>query len=75
MPKARFADYKAEASLWITLNPAIYYPDYLPEALDFYTPVLVNFGTLIKTSESSEALFRAIISLTSGWSPNRQASR
>ncbi len=63
----RFASYKAEASLWITLDTAVYYPDYLPEALDFYTPVIVNFGMLVKSSESSEALFRRIVGLKGEW--------
>ncbi len=62
-----FADYKPEASLWITLNTPIYYPDYLAEALDYYAPVLARFGALVAASESSEALLRAINNEQAGW--------
>lgn len=64
MPTSKtFADYKATAHLWLTLAETNYYPDYLPEAVAYFTPILVHFGILIKTSESSETLFRTIVTL------------
>jgi hypothetical protein len=60
-----FADYKEEGSLWITLAKGLYYPDYLEDATKLYTPYLEIFGQLVKTSSSSEQLFREITSLRS----------
>ncbi len=62
-----FADYKAEAHNWITLATGAYYPDILPNACELYTPVLVLFGQLLKSSESSERLFQQINEVTDGW--------
>lgn len=55
-----FGDYKAEAHNWITLSTGEFYPDILPRACELYKPVLVLFGQLLKSSESSTSLFRQI---------------
>ncbi len=52
-----FADYKSEGHKWITLATGEYYPDILKDACELYKPVLVMFGQMLKTSESSIALF------------------
>ncbi len=62
-----FGEYKKDAASWITLASGEYYPDILPEACELYKPVLVMFGQLLKTSESSEALFRQICTISEGW--------
>lgn len=62
-----FGDYKQDAASWITLASGEYYPDILPEARELYKPVLIMFGQLLKTSESSEALFRQICDISEGW--------
>jgi len=65
--KKSFADYKAEGANWITLATGEYYPDILPAACDLYEPIIALFGELLKTSESSERLFRQIIEQSDGW--------
>jgi hypothetical protein len=65
-PKA-FADYKADARNWITLATGEYYPDILKDACELYKPVLVLFGQLLKSSESSNRLFLQIAEQTDGW--------
>jgi len=65
-PKA-FADYKADARNWITLASGEYYPDILKDACELYKPVLVLFGQLLKSSESSNRLFLQIAEQTDGW--------
>ncbi len=69
MPAARqsFADYKADGQNWITLATGEYYPDILTEACELYKPVLVLFGQLLKTSESSERLFLQIAEIRETW--------
>ncbi len=62
-----FADYKAEGSTYITLATGDYYPDILAWACELYTPVLVLFGQLLKTSESSYRLFMQINEIRNGW--------
>ncbi|MGC1378746.1 MAG: hypothetical protein WA821_21115 [Anaerolineales bacterium] len=62
-----FGDYKEEGANWITLATGEYYPDILPAACDLYEPIIVLFGELLKTSESSERLFRQIIEQSDGW--------
>lgn len=66
MPKT-FADYRADGAKWITLATGEYYPDILPLACELYKPVLVMFGQLLKTSESSERLLRQIGETPNGW--------
>ena len=65
-PKS-FADYKADARNWITLASGEYYPDILKDACELYKPVLVLFGQLLKSSESSTRLFLQIAEQTDGW--------
>ena len=62
-----FADYKADARNWITLASGKYYPDILKDACELYKPVLVLFGQLLKSSESSNRLFLQIAEQTDGW--------
>jgi len=62
-----FADYKQHAHNWITLATGEYYPDILVDACELYRPVLVYFGQLLKTSESSELLFNQICELKEVW--------
>lgn len=62
-----FADYKADARNWITLASGEYYPDILEDACELYKPVLVLFGQLLKSSESSNRLFLQIAEQTDGW--------
>jgi hypothetical protein len=68
MPEKRtFADYKADASNWITLSTGEYYPDILQDACELYKPVLVIFGQLLKSSESSQRLFLEIGQIKETW--------
>jgi len=62
-----FADYKSEGHNWITLATGAYYPDILVEACELYKPVLVMFGQLLKTSESSIRLFIQMSEVPDGW--------
>jgi len=62
-----FADYKNDGAKWITLATGEYYPDILPSARELYKPVLVMFGQLLKSSESSERLLRQIGEIPDGW--------
>ena len=56
-PDQSFADYKADANNWSTLASGEYCPDILKDACELYRPVLVLFGQLLKSSESSTRLF------------------
>jgi hypothetical protein len=62
-----FSDYKPEASNWITLAGGEYYPDILKDACALYKPVLVLFGQLVKSSESSSRLFFSITEISEAW--------
>lgn len=62
-----FADYKTEGHIWITLATGEYYPDILVDACELYKPVLVMFGQLLRTSESSTRLFMQIAEVPDGW--------
>lgn len=62
-----FADFKPDAANWITLASGEYYPDILKDACELYKPVLVLFGQLLKSSESSTRLFLQIAEQTDGW--------
>jgi hypothetical protein len=62
-----FADYKSDAHNWITLATGEYYPDILEPACELYKPVLVMFGQLLKSSESSIRLFEQISEIREGW--------
>jgi hypothetical protein len=62
-----FGEYKVDAFNWITLATGEYYPDILKDACTLYEPVLVMFGQLLKSSESSERLFRMIVAVPNQW--------
>ncbi len=62
-----FAEYKSVAYNWITLATGEYYPDILPYACELYEPVLVVFGQLLKSSESSERLLLEISEIREPW--------
>ena len=62
-----FSDYKKDASNWITLAGGEYYPDILKDACNLYKPILVMFGQLVKSSESSTRLFEEITSIKQTW--------
>ena len=62
-----FADYKTEANNWITLAGGEYYPDILKDACQLYKPVLILFGQLVKSSESSARLFLQIADISEVW--------
>lgn len=62
-----FSDYKNDANNWITLAGGEYYPDILKDACQLYKPVLVMFGQLVKSSESSSRLFLEIANVSGSW--------
>jgi hypothetical protein len=62
-----FADYKPDGHNWITLATGEYYPDILKDACELYKPVLVMFGHLLKSSESSIRLFMSVNEESDGW--------
>jgi hypothetical protein len=62
-----FSDYKSDASSWVTLAGGEYYPDILKDACALYKPVLILFGQLVKSSESSSRLFFAITEIAETW--------
>lgn len=62
-----FSDYKKDASNWITLAGGEYYPDILKDACNLYKSVLVLFGQLVKSSESSSRLFLEISDISEHW--------
>jgi hypothetical protein len=62
-----FSDYKSDASNWITLAGGEYYPDILKDACALYKPVLILFGQLVKSSESSSRLFLDIAGVSEIW--------
>jgi len=66
-PPTTFADYKKDAHNWVALASGEYYPDILADACLLYTPVLEIFGQLLRTSETSERLFREIMNVREGW--------
>jgi hypothetical protein len=67
MKPKTFADYKADAATWLTLASGEYHPDILKDACELYKPVLVLFGQILKSSESSIRLFLQIAELSDGW--------
>lgn len=62
-----FADYKKDAPNQITMANGEFYPDILVEACELYKPVLVYFGQLVKTSETSIRLLEEITNLKEAW--------
>ncbi len=67
LPRASFADYKADGRNWITLATGEYYPDVLADAVTLYQPVLALFGKLLRESESSIHLLLRIAEEPSTW--------
>jgi hypothetical protein len=63
----KFSDYKNDAASWITLAGGEFYPDILQEACDLYKPVLVLFGQLLQSSETSPRLFTLIQDVNETW--------
>lgn len=66
-PRQSFADYKSDGHNWITLASGEYYPDILEDACLLYEPVLIMFGQLVKSSESSTRLFMIISEVPETW--------
>ena len=66
-PEKKFADYKLEGKLWVTLASGEYYPDILPRACELYEPVLRLFGQMVTSAPSSIDLFTEIAALTQPW--------
>jgi hypothetical protein len=62
-----FADYKSDGHNWITLASGEYYPDILGDACLLYEPVLVMFGQLLKSSETSIRFFMTISEVPEVW--------
>ncbi|MBD5300092.1 MAG: bstEII [Bacteroides sp.] len=62
-----FSDYKADAPNWITMADGEFYPDILSDACELYRPVLVLFGQLLRSSESSETLLVKISEVKQQW--------
>lgn len=62
-----FADYKADAPNWITMAGGEFYPDILTDACELYKPVLLTFGQLVRSSESSIVLLQKITDITQQW--------
>lgn len=62
-----FAEYKQDAPNWITMATGEFYPDVLSDACELYKPVLVLFGQLLKSSESSERLLLQITDVKQPW--------
>jgi hypothetical protein len=62
-----FSAYKSDAHNWITLANGEYYPDVLKDACELYKPVLILFGKLLKSSETSKRLFLSISEVGNGW--------
>lgn len=64
---ATFADYKKDASNWITLATGEYYPDILVDACQLYTPVIERFGQFLRVSATTKELFLKIVEEPSPW--------
>ena len=62
-----FADYKQDAPNWITMANGEFYPDILADACELYKPVLVLFGQILKSSESSVRLLQEIAEVKQSW--------
>lgn len=67
MKQYSFQDYKDTAANWITMANGDFYPDILADACELYKPVLVTFGQLLKTSESSVRLLKQISEISQPW--------
>jgi len=65
--RQNFSDYKQDAHNWITLVTGEYYPDILEHACELYKPVLILFGQILKSSETSKRLLIEISNTSNGW--------
>ncbi|MCU0481272.1 MAG: bstEII [Anaerolineae bacterium] len=63
----QFSDYKSQGHQWITLATGEYYPDILHDAKLLYTPVLVLFGQLVQSAETSQRLLLMIAEIPNQW--------
>lgn len=63
----KFADYKSEGHLWVTLATGEYYPDILPLACELYKPVLIIFADLLRKSHSATDLMLSISMVKEQW--------
>jgi hypothetical protein len=66
-PEKKFADYKPEGHVWITLSTGEYYPDILSLACELYEPVLVLFSKFLAEAHSSINLFLSIATVQESW--------
>lgn len=62
-----FRDYRVDAEDWITLATGEYYPDILPDACRLYSPVLIEFGRILKSAHSSTDFFLSIMETSNQW--------
>lgn len=62
-----FADYKKDAPNWITMANGEFYPDILADACELYKPVLILFGQILKSCESSVRLLQEITDVKQVW--------
>jgi hypothetical protein len=62
-----FSDYKEDAPNWITMAGGEFYPDILADACELYKPVLLTFGQLVKSSETSAVLLQSITETKQPW--------
>lgn len=62
-----FREYKQDGHNWITLASGEYYPDILKDACELYQSVLILFGKLVKSSESSTRLLILISEVNNQW--------
>ncbi len=53
-------DFKEDRAKWVTIVEGEFYPDLLSTATVLYWPVLERFGKLLKSSQTSQDLLRAI---------------
>jgi hypothetical protein len=66
-PGASFSEYKREGHNWITLATGEFYPDILQDACNLYAPVLILFGQILRSSESSIRLLTTIADVSDSW--------
>lgn len=65
--KKYFSDYQSEGHNWITLSTGDFYPDMLQDAKLLYAPVLVMFGQLLQSAETSQRLLLMIADVPNQW--------
>lgn len=62
-----FRDYRQGGEVWLTLANGEYYPDILIDACNLYTPVLVEFGIVLRGAHSSQDFYRQIMATREQW--------